>query len=150
MYTLHEDWVHTCVLFVLDALHRNNDQQKHTVWELENSWVNLMFCFLALHIHSMSTISIKHAYIYEIFVLFHINLSVEDPLNSEVLQQRILRQQMKAGGRSYIWDEINGRLSCIPYTGQGLPVLSLSTSLLHWKQWCFNVFFGPSLVFQWG
>lgn len=43
-----------------------------------------MFCFLALHIHIMSTISIKHEYIYEKFVLFHINLSVEDLLNSEV------------------------------------------------------------------
>lgn len=43
-----------------------------------------MFCFLALYIHSVSTISIKHAYIYEKFVLFHINVSFEDLVNSEV------------------------------------------------------------------
>lgn len=50
-----------------------------------------------------------------------------------IIEQKILRQ-LKADGRSYRWDEISGRLRCIPYTGQGLPVLSLSTSLLHWKQ----------------
>lgn len=82
MRMFREYLIHVHVFFVLDP-NRNNDYPKYTQWELQNSWVNLLFCFLALHIQGICIIFLKH--IYEKFILFHTNLSIDNQLNFEVL-----------------------------------------------------------------
>lgn len=62
MYIALIESIHVYCLFLV--LCTETLTSKSTQWELKTSWVNLMFCFLALYIHSMHTTYIKHIYIY--------------------------------------------------------------------------------------